>query len=84
VKSEYPEVRRFLADESRNARAHLCGGLVRKRQGKDRPRGNVALTDDIGNAVGYGAGFSRTGAGKNEQRAVEGRHRIALARIEVL
>jgi hypothetical protein len=62
--------------------AHLARGLVREGDGEDVVGRNVALADQISDAVDDDARLARPRAGQNQQRPL-GRHdRLALPLVE--
>ena len=63
-----PERREFLSEQSGDAPHHFAGGLVGERQQQDTVGGD-ALFQQVGDAVGEGAGLARAGAGDDKRRA---------------
>jgi hypothetical protein len=71
-----------LPDAGGEALAHLVGGLVREREGRDGPRGCVRL-DQLGDALDEHAGFPGTGAGEDQHVGGPGVHGLGLGGVEV-
>ena len=67
-----------------DALGHFAGGLVGEGDGEDGVGRDVFLLDEPGDAVGDDAGFARSGAGEDEQRAFGGFNGGALFGIEMV
>src|SRR5690606_3920128 len=76
-----PEASRFDAGELLHAVEHLLGGLVGEGEQEDFLRAHT-LAEQVGDAVGEGAGLARAGAGEHEQRAGLGGHGGELLVVE--
>jgi hypothetical protein len=75
-------VRLALADQQvAHALLHLRRGLVGERHGQNRMAVH-ALLDQVGDAVGNGARFSRARSGENQDWAIKGGCSFTLAGIQ--
>ncbi len=83
VKGAAPHPRRRFAEQARDARAHLLGGLVGERHGEDARRVHAVVLDEMGDAPREDAGLAGAGTRQHEQRTLEMEHRLALGRIQV-
>src|ERR1700691_5481772 len=63
---------RGVADELVDALGYFGGGLVGEGDGEDGVRGGAALIDEVRDAVGDDAGLAGSGAGEDEDGAVDG------------
>ena len=72
----------LAAEQAADALAHLAGGLVGERDGENLPRIDAFDVDETRDARREHARLSRTGAGEDEQRAVDVKHGLALRRIQ--
>ncbi len=68
--------------ERLDALTHLAGGLIREGDGQD-VAGPNALLKQIEDAARDDARFAAAGAGEDEQRSLEVRHRLALRRRQI-
>ena len=82
VKGGDPDLLRLLADQPRDALAHLVGRLVREGDGKDVARLGEPVADQVRDAVGDRACLPGPGARENEQRALGMEHGFALGVVE--
>src|SRR5580693_3528756 len=64
------------------ALAHFGGGAAGEGDGKAMFGGDAAFGDQMDDALGERAGFSRAGSGDNEERAVNDGRRRALVVVE--
>ncbi len=74
---------RRVAQQPVHALGHLAGGLVGEGDGQDGVGRDVFLADEPGDAMRDDAGFARSGAGQDEQRAFGSLHRGALFGIQM-
>ena len=81
VKRAAPETSRLEAGELVNAVEHFLGGLVGEGEQEDFT-GADALREEVGDAVGEGAGLAGTGAGEDEERAGLGGDGVILFVVE--
>ena len=82
VERAAPHARGLLAEQARDALAHLAGGLVGERDGENPRRVDAVMLDQARDARGEHAGLSGARAGEHEQRAVDVQHRFALRGVE--
>ena len=68
VERAAPEAAGLVAGELLHAVEHFLGGFVGEREEQDFPRLH-ALRDQVGDAVGEGAGLARAGAGEDKDGA---------------
>ena len=62
--------------------AHLRCRLVRERDGKDPPRSDVLVLDEVGDAVREHAGLAGPGSREHEQRALCAEDSLFLGRVQ--
>ena len=82
VEREHPHALRRAAGERLHARAHLAGGLVRKRQRQDLPRRGALFGQQVGDAVREHARLAAARTGEHQQRPLRGAHGLQLLRVE--
>ena len=71
-----------VADQRRDALAHLARGLVGEGDREHLARIDVALAEQVGDTIGDRAGLARAGAGEDKNRTVGREHRGALFSIQ--
>ena len=74
---EPAEIAQRMGQCCRDAGLHLAGGFVGERDGCDRVAWNP-LVHQVGDAAGNHPGFAASGAGDNQQRAIDMGGRFAL------
>ena len=85
VEGADPHIPRYrAADEGLDARLHLAGSLVGKRDREDIPRRNVVLGDEVGDAVREDARLAAPGSGEYEQGAFVVQHGLALRGVQCI
>ena len=84
MEGAHPHTTGAAGNECRQTLAHLCRGLVGKRNGKNLPRLNTQVAEHMCDAEGQDAGLARTGAGEHQQRALGGQDRLALGGIKAV
>ena len=82
VESREPHAPRVVADQRRDALAHLAGGLVGERDRQHVVRLGVPVADEVCDAISDDARLARARAGKDEQRSVTMQNRFTLFRIQ--
>ena len=82
VEGHDPDRPRARADGRLDPRAHLRGRLVRERDRQDLVRMDV-LREQVGDAVREHARLPGAGSGDDEERALRGRHGLALGVVQV-
>ncbi len=73
----------LAAQQPFDAGAHLAGRLVGEGDGHHAVGLDVALANEVSDALGEHPRLARARAGQDEDRAVNGSHRLPLGRIEV-
>ncbi len=76
-------LREVVAQEAREAGAHLAGGLVRERDGEDAVRRDPRARDEVRDAVGDDAGLAAARAGEHEQGAARVRDGVGLRGVQL-
>ncbi len=71
-----------IADQALQAFAHFGRGLVGKGHSQNLPRLDPLLLNQIGDTMGQGTGFARTGPGQYQQRPILVQNRLALRSIK--
>ena len=84
MEGAHPHATGAAGNECRQTLAHLCRGLVGKRDGKNLPRLNAQVAEHMSDAEGQDAGLARASTGKDQQRALGGQDRLALGGIEAI
>ena len=72
------------AQQALDPASHLLGGLVREGDRQHLVGLRVAVTDEIGRAIGDDARLARAGAGQDQQRALAVQHGALLFGIELV
>ena len=72
-----------IAQQRRDAPAHLFGRFVGESERQDRGRLDPVLMNQIRDARGERLGLAGTGAGQDERRTRHTNHRLALYRVEI-
>ena len=82
MERSHPDRARGQIEEMLDPAAHLAGGLIGKGHSQDFPGLGSPLLDQPGDAMRQDARFAAARAGKDQQRAIIGRHGSALRRIQ--
>ena len=82
VKGAYPEPERRAARERLHSLFHLPRGLVREGHGEDLPGRDSVVFYQVGDAVRYHPGLSRTGTREYQKRSFAVTHRFGLGRVQ--
>ena len=82
VKRGDPHPLRHRADEAADAIAHLPRRLVGERDRQQAERADVAVSEQVGDAVAQHACLARPGPGHHERRTVAVQHGSSLTRVQ--
>ena len=82
MKCAYPEPEHRAARERFHSLFHLPRGLVREGYGEDLPGRDSVVFHQVGDAVRYHSGLSRTGTREYQKRAFAVTHRLGLGRVQ--
>jgi hypothetical protein len=75
---------RLGIQQLRDAVFHFAGGLVREGHREDIPGADAFVLDQVGDAVGEGAGFAGAGTRNDQNRAIRRQNRFFLLVVESL
>ena len=70
------------ASSARNRDAHLPRRALGEGHRQHLPGGDVTARDELGDAVGDGAGLARSGAGQHADRSARSQHGLALLVVQ--
>ena len=72
-----------VGKQCRKALAHVGGGAAGKGDGEAALRGHVTLGNEVGDAMGQGAGLARAWTGDDQERPLDGGGGRALVVVEL-